>query len=53
MTDSQSSKSSEITKVVQDMFSSQKSVFIDVIDLSKILIKETSKTIKNIIHKYN
>ena len=41
----QSSKSSEIIKVIQDMYKSQKSVFIDVIDLSKILIKDTSKNI--------
>ena len=39
---SQSSKSNEIIKVIQDMYASQKSVFIDVIDLSKILIKDTS-----------
>ena len=39
---SQSSKSSEITKVIHDMYSSQKSVVIDVIDLSKILIKDIS-----------
>ena len=43
---SQSSKSSEIINVVQDMYSSQKSVVIDVIDLFKILIrKEKSESI--------
>ena len=42
---SQSSKSSEITKVIQDMYESQKSVIIDVVDLSKLLIKDTSKKI--------
>ena len=41
---SQSSKSNEIIKVIQDMYSSQKSVFIDVIELSKILIKNTSES---------
>ncbi len=40
---SQSSKSVEIIKVVQDMYSSQKSVFIDLIDLTKILIKDTNE----------
>ena len=43
----QSSKSIEITKVLQDMYASQKSVFVDVIDLSKILVKETSNKITN------
>ena len=43
----QSSKSSEIIKVIQDMYASQKSVVIDVIDLSKILIKGTSERIAN------
>ena len=38
----QSSKSSEIIKVIQDMYASQKSVVFDVIDLSKILIKDSS-----------
>ena len=41
----QSSKSTEISKVIQDMYTSQKSVFVDVIDLSKIIIKDTSKNI--------
>ncbi len=44
---SQSSKSSEIIKVIQNMYSSQKSVVVDVIDLSKILIKDTSQSIDN------
>ncbi len=43
----QSSKSSEIIKVIQDMYASQKSVVIDVVDLSKILIKGTSESIAN------
>jgi len=38
----QSAKSSDIAKVIQDMYSSQKSVFVDVIDLSKILIKDST-----------
>ena len=37
---SQSSKSSEILNLIQDMYASQKSVVIDVIDLSRILIKK-------------
>ena len=43
----QTPKSSDIVKVMQDMYSSQKSVVIDVIDLSKILIKDTSDKITN------
>tara|TARA_Y100001968_G_C19321446_1_gene699479 strand:- start:346 stop:780 length:435 start_codon:yes stop_codon:yes gene_type:complete len=43
----QSSKSSEITNVIQDMYSKQKSAFVDVIDLTKILIKNTSKNKAN------
>ena len=43
----QSSKSIEIAKVLQDMYGSQKSVVIDVIDLSKILIKDTRIKIAN------
>tara|TARA_B100000700_G_C14412281_1_gene564184 strand:+ start:103 stop:546 length:444 start_codon:yes stop_codon:yes gene_type:complete len=42
---SQSSKSIEIAKVIQDMYESQKSVLIDIIDLSKILIKDRSNKI--------
>ena len=40
---SQSTKSGEIINVIQDMYESQKSVIIDVVDLSKLLIKDTSK----------
>jgi len=43
----QSSKSSEIINLIQDMYKSQKSVVIDVIDLSKILVKDTSESIDN------
>ena len=43
----QTPKSSDILKVMQDMYASQKSVVIDVIDLSKILIKDTSDKITN------
>ena len=43
----QSSKSIEIANVIQDMYSSQKSVFVDVIDLSKILIKDPSNKLTN------
>lgn len=42
---SQSSKSGEIINVIQDMYESQKSVIIDVVDLSKLLIKDTSEKI--------
>tara|TARA_B100000700_G_scaffold325182_1_gene433253 strand:+ start:799 stop:1254 length:456 start_codon:yes stop_codon:yes gene_type:complete len=42
-----SSKSIEISKVLQNLYVSQKSVVFDVIDLSKILIKDTSKQITN------
>ena len=42
---SQSSKSNEIGTVIKDLYESQKSVAIDIIDLSKILIKDTSKNI--------
>ena len=38
-------KSGEIIHVIQDMYESQKSVIIDVIDLSKLLIKDTSEKI--------
>ena len=41
----QSSKSNEISKVMQDLYDNQKSVAIDVIDLSKLLIKDTSESI--------
>tara|TARA_B100000700_G_C14456583_1_gene584088 strand:+ start:57 stop:554 length:498 start_codon:yes stop_codon:yes gene_type:complete len=42
---SQSSKSSEIINLIGDMYVSQKSVVIDIIDLSKLLIKNTNQTI--------
>jgi len=42
---SQPSKSGEIINVIQDMYKSQKSVIIDVVDLSKLLIKDTSERI--------
>ena len=42
---SQPTKSSEIINVIQDIYESQKSVIIDVVDLSKLLIKDTSKRI--------
>ena len=42
---SQPTKSSEIINVIQDMYESQKSVIIDVTDLSKLLIKDTSERI--------
>ena len=42
---SQSSKSNEITHVIQDIYENQKSIIIDIINLSKILIKDTSETI--------
>ena len=44
---SQPTKSGEIINVIQDMYESQKSVIIDVIDLSKILIKDTTERIAN------
>ena len=40
---SQPTKSGEIINVIQDMYESQKSVIIDVVDLSKLLIKDTSE----------
>ena len=40
---SQPSKSSEITKVIKDIYHSQKSLVIDVIDLTKILRQDNSK----------
>ena len=42
---SQSTKSGEIINVIQDMYEGQKSVIIDVVDLSKLLIKDTSERI--------
>ena len=43
----QTPKSSDIVNVMQDMYVSQKSVVIDVFDLSKILINDTSNKITN------
>ncbi len=40
---SQPTKSGEIIHVIQDMYESQKLVFIDVVDLSKLLIKDKSE----------
>ena len=40
---SQPTKSSEIINVIQDIYESQKTVIIDVVDLSKLLIKDTRK----------
>ena len=42
---SQPNKSGEIINVIQDMYESQKSVIIDVVDLSKLLIKDKSEGI--------
>ena len=42
---SQPKKSGEIINVIQDMYKSQKSVIIDFVDLSKLLIKDTSERI--------
>ena len=42
---SQPTKSGEIINVIQDMYKSQKSVIIDIVDLSKLLINDTSKRI--------
>ncbi len=44
---SQPTKSVEIINVIKDMYKSQKSVIIDVIDLSKLLIKDKSKRISS------
>ena len=43
----QSSKSIEIAKVIKDIYASQKSFVIDVVELSKILLKDTNKKITN------
>ena len=40
---SQPSKSGEINNVIQDIYKSQKTVIIDVVKLSKLLIKDTSE----------
>jgi len=42
---SQPTKSGEIINVIQDMYESQKLVIIDVVDLSKLLIKDKSERI--------
>ena len=42
---SQPTKSGEIINVIQDIYESQKSVIINVVDLSKLLIKDTSERI--------
>lgn len=44
---SKSTKSSEIIKVVKDMYASQKTVIIGVVNLSKILLKDSSPNITN------
>ena len=44
---SQPTKSGEIINVIQDMYESQKSVIIDVVDLSKLLINNSSERIAN------
>ena len=43
----QPSKSIEITNLIGDIYARQKSVVIDIIDLSKILVKDTNETISN------
>ena len=40
---SQPIKSSEITYLIQDIYERQKSVIMDVVDLSKLLLKDTSE----------
>ncbi len=42
---SQPKKSGEIINVIKDMYESQKSVIIDVVDLSKLLINDTNERI--------
>ena len=42
---SKPTKSDEIINVIQDMYTSQKSVIIDVVDLSKLLIKDMTESI--------
>jgi hypothetical protein len=42
---SQPTKSGEIIYLIQDMYEGQKSVIINVVDLSKLLIKNNSETI--------
>tara|TARA_B100001250_G_C19632624_1_gene714448 strand:- start:432 stop:896 length:465 start_codon:yes stop_codon:yes gene_type:complete len=43
----QPTKSGEIINVIEDIYEGQKSVIIDVIDLSKLLINDTSERIAN------
>ena len=43
----QPTKSDEIINVIQDIYQSQKTVLIDVIDLAKLLIKDTSDKLPN------
>ena len=42
---SQPTKSAEIINVIQDMYKSQKAVIIDVVDLSRLLIKDSSERV--------
>ena len=42
-----SSKSVQISKIIKDMYATQKSFFSEIIDLSKILISDTSIKITN------
>ena len=44
----QPTKSGEIINVLQDMYNSQKSVIIDAVDLSKLLIKDKSERIASV-----
>ncbi len=44
---SQPAKSGEIINVIQDMYESQKSVIIDLVDLSKLLLKNNNDEIAN------
>ena len=43
----QSSKSNDISKVLKDIYKNQKSVFIDIVNLSRILIKDTTEITNN------
>ncbi len=47
---SQPTKSDEIINLMQDMYEGQKSVIINVVDLSKLLIKKNSETIASEDH---
>ena len=44
---SQPTKSGEIINVLQDMYDSQKSVIVDVVDLSKILINDSIEIVSD------